>query len=258
MWHGDPCGRHATYQSEKNMIDTHLHILPGVDDGPATVEEAVALARALVQQGVRAAVATPHYNDEFPRLNVAQVRERVYALQQTLDRMAIPLRLFAGHEALIKPGLVEDIQTGRLATLNGSRYLLLELWHSGWIPATEQVIFELLAFGITPIIAHPERYAYFQKDPQALATFHRQGVAAQITASSLLGWQGRTAQRAAESLLKKGLVDFIASDAHGLSRRPPAITEGMKRAEQIVGQSAIYQVTEVNPAAILNSVAINM
>src|SRR5450755_401484 len=108
------------------MIDTHLHILPGIDDGPESIQESLSLARVLVQEGIHAAIATPHANDEYPRLSVAEIRVRVYAMQQALDRYGIPLRLFAGHEALIKAGLVEDIQAGRLATLNGSSYLLLE------------------------------------------------------------------------------------------------------------------------------------
>src|SRR5437016_10267223 len=109
------------------MIDTHLHILPGVDDGPETIQQSLSLARTLVEEGIHSAIATPHYNDEFPRRSAAEIRERVSVVQQELDRQEIPLRLFAGHEVLIKPGLVEDIQAGRVATLNGSRYLLLEL-----------------------------------------------------------------------------------------------------------------------------------
>src|SRR5579884_747306 len=140
------------------MIDIHLHILPGVDDGPANLDEALSLAHSLVQEGVRIAVATPHYNDEFPQRPAREIYERVHALQQELDRRSIPLRLLPGHEALIKPGLIEDIQLGRLATLNGTRYLLLELWNNMWLPETERVIFELRAFGIIPILAHPERY----------------------------------------------------------------------------------------------------
>src|SRR5207253_9395543 len=120
----------------ESMIDTHLHILPGVDDGPETMEESVALARVLVQEGIHSAIATPHYNDLFPRRSAVEIRDRVNELQQVLDHQGIRLRLFAGHEALIKPGLVSDIQTGRLATLNGSRYLLLELWNSSWLPET--------------------------------------------------------------------------------------------------------------------------
>src|SRR5260221_11093398 len=140
-----------------NMIDTHLYILPNVDDGPETMEEAVALARVLVQEGIHTAIATPHHNDLFPRRSAAEIKERVNELQHVLDCLGIPLRLFAGHEVLIKPGLVDDIQTGRLATLNGSRYLLLELWNNAWLPETERVIFELLAFGIVPVIALVER-----------------------------------------------------------------------------------------------------
>src|SRR5260221_11371144 len=115
-----PAQRNATTRT-KRMIDTHLYILTGVDDGPETIEEALQLARVLVQEGISTAIATPHYNDEFPRRSAAEIRERVADLQNALLQNRITLRLFAGHEALIKPGLVEDIRAGRLATLNGSR-----------------------------------------------------------------------------------------------------------------------------------------
>ncbi len=237
------------------MIDTHLHILPGVDDGPETLEQSLALAHALVREGVHTAVATPHYNDEFPQRPAAEIRERVYYLQQALDHYNIPLRLFAGHEALIKPGLVEDIQAGRLATINGGRYLLLELWNTSWIPETERVIFELRASGITPVLAHPERYRVFQKEPDRLAALLQQGVLAQVTASSLVGMQGTTARRTAEILLKRGLVRCIASDAHGLHKRPPGIVQGLQNAVGILGQAKTRELVETWPAMIVNNVA---
>jgi protein-tyrosine phosphatase len=235
------------------MIDTHVHILPGVDDGPATMDESLALARALVQEGIRAAIATPHYNDEFPQRSAAEIQGRVNNLQQQLDRHAIPLRLFAGHEALIKPGLVEDIQIGRLATLNSSRYLLLELWNTSWLPETERVIFELRAYGITPILAHPERYATIQQQPERLAMLQRQGVLAQLTASSLIGMQGKRCRRTAEALLKKGLFHCIASDAHGLRRRSPGVLYGLECAEKFLGREQVHQMVEVLPGAIVNN-----
>lgn len=236
------------------MIDVHLHILPGVDDGPGTMEEALALASILVQEGIHSAVATPHYNDEFPQRSAAEIQERVHNLQRELYRRSIPLRLFAGHEALIKPGLVEDIQTGRLATLNHSHYLLLELWNRAWLPETERVIFELRAFGVVPIIAHPERYRVFQQEPERLAALLQQGVLAQLTASSLVGLQGKTARRCAENLLKKGLIHCIASDAHGLHKRPPAISQSLQRVAQLVGQEKMQQIIEYGPRAIISDV----
>lgn len=236
------------------MIDIHLHILPGVDDGPETLEESLELAQALVQEGIHAAIATPHYNDEFPQRSAGEIQARVYELQQHLNRYQIPLRLFAGHEALIKPGLLEDIQAGRLATLNQSRYLLLELWNTTWLPETERVIFTLRAGGIIPILAHPERYRAIQDDPSRLARLAQQGVLAQLTASSLLGTQGKTARRCAEHLLKKRLVHFIASDAHGLHRRQPRVTEGLRSAQRLLGKKApLDPWIERYPAAVLQN-----
>jgi len=234
------------------MIDTHLHILPGVDDGPETREEALALAKVLTQEGVHTAIATPHYNDLFPQRSASEIKERVNELQQELDRQHIPLQLLSGHEALIKPGLVEDIQAGRLSTLNDSHYLLLELWNQSWLPETERVIFELRAFGITPILAHPERYRIFQKEPGRAESLLKQGVLLQITASSLIGMQGRTVQRTAETLLKRRLMHCIASDAHDLYKRSPAILQSLHRATQVVGQVSIQRFTEDWPMIIIN------
>lgn len=235
------------------MIDTHLHILPGVDDGPETLQESLSLARVLVQEGIHSAIATPHANDEYPPRSAAEIRERVYEMQQALDRHGIPLRLFAGHEALIKAGLVEDIQSGRLATLNGGAYLLLELWNSTWLPETEKVIFELCAHGIIPIVAHPERYRAIQQDSDRLGALLQQGAVAQLTAGSLIGMQGQTTRRCAEGLLKKGLIHCIASDAHGLHRRPPGVAHGLQRATELVGQARVYQLVEAQPAAVVNN-----
>ncbi|HJT55524.1 MAG TPA: CpsB/CapC family capsule biosynthesis tyrosine phosphatase [Ktedonobacteraceae bacterium] len=235
------------------MIDTHLHILPGVDDGPESLEEALALARVLVQEGISSAIATPHYNDEFPRRSAAEISARVHEMQDALNRNGIPLHLFPGHEALIKPGLLEDILAGRLATLNGSRYLLLELWNNAWLPETERVIFELRAAGIVSMIAHPERYRAIQQDPTRLAALQRQGVLAQLTASSLIGMQGRTTRRCAEALLKKGLIHCIASDAHGLRKRVPGVAQGLQCAGKLLDRSVIYRMIETQPAAIVSN-----
>jgi protein-tyrosine phosphatase len=240
------------------MIDTHLHILPGIDDGPETLQEAMQLARALSKEGIQSAIATPHYNDEFPRYSAAEIRSRVYDLQQVLDQANIPLKLFAGHEVLIKPGMVEDIQAGRIATLNGSRYLLLELWNDIWMPHTEQAIFELRICGFIPIIAHPERNRMIRQDLTHLATLIRNGALAQLTANSLIGAFGKSIRRTATILLKKGVIHCIATDAHNLSGRAPSLTQGLQLAKELVGPVRVYQMIETTPAMIVNNEAPNL
>jgi protein-tyrosine phosphatase len=233
------------------MIDTHLHILPGIDDGPETIEEAIALAKVLVQEGIHTATATPHFNNLLPQRPAAEIKERVNELQQILDHQGVPLCLFSGHEALIQPGLVDDIQVGRLATLNGSRYLLLELWNNSWLPETERVIFELRAFGIIPIIAHPERYRAIQQNPDRLLMLLKQGVLAQLTVDGLLGIHGISMRKCAEILLTKGYVQCIASDAHSLKRHPLHIARGLQRATELIGQTAVSLLIETYPTAII-------
>jgi protein-tyrosine phosphatase len=236
------------------VIDIHLHILPGVDDGPETMDQMLALAHALVQEGIHGAIATPHCNDEFPRLSAAEIQSRVYDVQRMLDRYAIPLRLFPGQEVLIKPGLVGDIQAGRIATLNSSRYLLLELWNSTWLPGiAKRVIAELRAAGIIPVLAHVERHLAIQQDHSRLSTLLQQGALAQVTASSLAGMQGKATRRCAEALLKKGLIHFLASDAHGLHIRPPGVTAGLQAATRLLGHERVYQMVEVWPMTVLHN-----
>jgi protein-tyrosine phosphatase len=212
----------------------------------------------LIQEGIHTAIATPHYNDLYLQRSAVEIQDRTNEMQKVLDYLDIPLHLYSGHEALLKPGLVEDIQTGRLATLNGTRYLLLELWNDTWLPETERVIFELRAFGIRPILAHPERYRIFQQDLERLMSMLRQGVLIQITASSLTGMQGRAIQRFAKQLLKKGLVQCIASDAHGLNRRPPAIAQALRQTVQMIGQVKTQQLIEDYPKMIINNVPFGM
>ncbi|HCI79618.1 MAG TPA: tyrosine protein phosphatase [Ktedonobacter sp.] len=239
------------------MIDIHLHILPGVDDGPATLQESLVLAQALVQEGVQVVVATPHSNDEYPRLPATEIRTRVNQLQHVLMQQGLPLHVFAGNEVLIRAGLVDEIRAGRVATLNGGRYLLLELWNTMWLPETEQVIFGLLSQGIVPIIAHPERYTTIQKDPSRLIALIRQGALAQLTASSVLGLHGSTVKRTAETLLKQGLIHFLASDAHGMHRRPPYMAKSLKQIETLVGAERVRLMTETWPTAIVKNEWVN-
>ncbi len=121
------------------------------------------------------------------------------------------------------------------------------------MPETERVIFDLRVLGIVPLLAHPERYVAIQQDSNRLKALIEMGILAQLTAGSLIGMQGKTARKCAETLLKRGLIHCIASDAHGPGRRPPAILQGMQAAERIVDRVQIERLIEAYPAAMLQN-----
>ncbi len=196
-----------------SYIDLHNHILPEIDDGPSTMEEAVQLARDLVASGYGTIVATPHAleGDPHPALICSQVEE----LQEELDRLAIPLKILPGAEQHIDPELPERLRKNEVLTLNRSRYLLLELPMLQPLPVyTEQLLFSLVQDGYRPVIPHPERVMALQVNHQMLFKLHRIGALFQVTWAAFLGLLGPAAAKTARYMLEAGLVHFLSTDAH--------------------------------------------
>lgn len=220
------------------MIDLHCHLLPGIDDGPDTLEESLALARIAVGNGITKAVLTPHihpgryHND---RDSISRDRE---AFAAALASHGIPLELGFAAEVRIGPEIMPLIEQDRIPFLglhNGDRLLLLEFPHSHIPLGSEKFVAWLLSQKIRPLIAHPERNKDVIRNIDKINPFVEAGCLLQITAGALVGAFGPHAQLRAEQLLQRGWVSVIASDAHNSKTRPPAIEEGRKVAEGIVG-----------------------
>ncbi|HZG17439.1 MAG TPA: CpsB/CapC family capsule biosynthesis tyrosine phosphatase [Candidatus Bathyarchaeia archaeon] len=202
------------------MIDIHCHILPGLDDGARSIEEAVAMARNAWHDGITDMIATPHTCDGIYHNSLSQIKEAVEQLQRVLTDQGIPLKLHAGAEIHIHHELVANLQAAKLATLcDQHTYVLLELPSIQLPRFTDQLIEELLALGLTPIIAHPERLEVLCNQPQRLAGWIAQGAVAQVTADSLVGKMGKSTKRATEAMIKNRLVHLLASDAHHATHR---------------------------------------
>ena len=228
------------------MIDVHCHLLPGVDDGPATMEDAIRLARAQVAAGVDEAVATPHVTGGL-RNDAASVAAGVAALRAALADAGVPLRVWAGAEIELRHGLeLDDGELRRLALGDGP-WLLLEAPLQEH-PTVELAVEELMVRGHGVLLAHPERCPSFQRDPDALRRLVHRGALTQVTAGAFLGRFGRTAQRFAARLADDALVHTIASDAHDLDRRSPGMREGLAAAG--LGRLSGW-LTEDVPAALL-------
>jgi len=236
------------------MIDLHCHLLPGLDDGPATVSEALALARAAVAAGTRTMVATPHI-DHFHGVAPEEIPVAVAALSVRLGHEGIPLDVRGGGEiALTRLGDLREAELDILR-LGGGPYVLLEAPLSMAAGDFDRIFLHEISAGRRRVLlAHPERCPAFQQDPDRLRRLVDAGALVQITAESMTGGFGRLVRTFALDLLREGLVHDVASDAHDTQRRPPDLLRAFAAAERDVpGLSAqVGWLTEEAPAAILS------
>lgn len=234
------------------MIDLHCHLLPGLDDGPETLDEAVAMARIAVADGITTVVATPHMFDGAFEVAPERRDTALAELTARLAAEAIPLRVLAGGECRIHEHLLTRLQTAAPRyTLNGTGRCCLLEWPEGVVPPHfEQFLFAAQIAGLQVLLAHPERHADIQRKPELLERLVERGLLLQISAGSLTGAYGRGARRAAERLLAAGSVRVLATDAHDPDSRPPLLTAAVERAVELLGPVARNLVTTF-PAALL-------
>ena len=229
------------------MIDLHSHILPDLDDGSQNLQESLAMARMAVESGVTAMAATPHCTDA----RSVEVYNSWKLLRQALKENRIPLKLFPGMEIYGTENTLRLLQEGKLFTLNGSRYPLIEFsFHSGGEQET-RILRSLCKAGLRPIVAHPERYSYVQYDPELLNRWHRMGCLMQVNRGSLLGRFGTRAQETAVELVERKFAAVVASDAHSPRMRTPWMEDVRKLLSQEFSSACARTLLLENPRRIL-------
>jgi protein-tyrosine phosphatase len=234
------------------VIDLHTHILPGVDDGVQTEEDAVEFARMAREDGVRTIVATPHCKEGFFVNERASVLEAVARLAESVRRAGIDVTIEPGAEVHLCPDLVARVRDGRAPTLgDNGKTLLLELSLTQYPVELDNLVFQLKLADIEPVFAHPERIRYFQDDVRRYEAIARLGAHGQITTGSILGQFGSDAREFSIELLRKGLVDVLASDAHNTVRRPPLLREALDAIRPVVGERRAESMVIDVPRALL-------
>jgi protein-tyrosine phosphatase len=236
------------------MIDLHCHFLPGIDDGAQNLADALALAQAAVDDGITYSVMTPHIlpgRYENTRSSIEQVFK---AFRSALRKARIPLHIGMAAEVRLSPEIVALLSQNEvpfLGELNGYRIILLEFPHTEITPGAEKLIERLLKQKIRPLIAHPERNQDVIRDLSKIKPFVEMGCFLQITAGALVGHFGRAPQRRALELLEFDVFKILASDAHNLTGRRPALWEGMEAAAKVVGDQPAHDLVNQNPRMIL-------
>ncbi len=233
------------------MIDTHCHILPGVDDGPAEMADAVALCRLAGADGTTTLIATPHQRHlMWPNRDAATLAARCTELQRAVGDEP---RILLGAEIRVDADLLADVDAfpaSGLLPLAGSRYLLLEFPSVGG-PEPRPLLHELIVSGWRPVLAHAERIPRWIERPEELADLVQLGAYVQVTAGSLLGRFGKRPRACCTWLLDGDLVHFVGSDAHDTLERPPGLAAAREAIASRWGAAMADRLTRLNPGDIL-------
>lgn len=229
------------------MIDLHCHILPGVDDGASSYEASLAMSAMAAHHGIRHIVATPHCTTG----GVRDVTIGVNMLQELLTEENIPIRLYPGMEIFGTYDTAQLLLEKKLLTLNHSRYPLIEFaFHSDGEEETD-ILQSVIQAGFTPLVAHPERYAYICQDPTLLNHWKQMGCLFQVNRGSLLGRYGYAAQQMAMAMVHRGFATVVATDAHSPTVRTPRARDTYELLFHSVSPVAAELLMRRNPERIL-------
>ena len=235
------------------MIDIHAHILPGLDDGSDRTRTSLRMAELAVRSGVTDLIATPHSNQRgrFENYASEELKGQFRRLKEVLRQERIDLRLHLGMEVYATSDMADLYREGKLLTLAGSRYLLMEFGFHDDAYYMERVLRDVLGTGVTPILAHPERYKALQALPDIMADWVRGGVHLQINKGSLSGFFGRESYQLAITMLDYDLASFVASDAHRADQRTPVLRDAYHWVAAHYSEHLADRLLRQNPGRVL-------
>lgn len=201
------------------MTDIHSHLIYGIDDGARSLEESIELIKKLSSIGFDNLIITPHYieDSEYSASNEIK-EEKLEIIRDELKKNNIDVNIFIGNEIFINENIVNLVEDGYIETLGDTNCLLIELPFHNKIIGLLDIISEIKSAGYLPIIAHPERYTYFQDDYSLVDELRRERVLFQCNYTSIIGRYGDSAEKLLKYMLKHRYVDYLGTDLHRVDR----------------------------------------
>ena len=197
------------------MKDLHSHILMGIDDGSKDIETSIAILKKAQKENVTDIMLTPHYiKGSIYNANNNKKKSILKQLQQEIKKENIDIKLYLGNEIYADDDILDLLDSGEAATLNDSRYVLIEFPMRDRLQSDKDIIFKLITHNYIPIIAHPERYTYIQKDPSRIEEYLELGALLQGNYLSLFSKYGKNAEKTLKTLIKNNQISFLGSDIH--------------------------------------------
>jgi len=210
----------------EGVTDIHCHILPGVDDGAKNMDQSKEMLDIAYEEGIRIMIATPHHMPEDEdNASPEVIREKVAQLQAYVDEQGYDMTILPGNEVYFYSEAPELLEEGKINTMAGTDYVLVEFSPMDEGRYIRNSLAELQNMGYEPIIAHVERYDSLCKDLDRITELRDMGILIQVNVASIMGDFGKPMKAVAEKLLKKQMVDFIGTDAHSSGRRAPRVKE---------------------------------
>lgn len=245
-----------------SFVDLHVHFLPGVDDGPATLEDTVAMLRLAHRGGTRVVVATSHlYSPAFPEVSPSRLRtvfvdtvQQLRALSNQAETSFLSdMTFYLGAEHYLSPELLAALDTREILPVGASEYLLVEFPHGLPLSAMLAAARRIRAAGLVPMLAHVERYEAFRKRPRELEALLALGCVAQVNGRGLAGGRGRRDRSLIRLLLERGLAQVVASDGHDAGPRPPVLEPAVSHLQRRFSDDSVTSWVSRNPKRILAS-----
>lgn len=239
-----------------NYIDTHTHILPGVDDGASNAEQSLAMIKTAYDEGVRKIILTPHYGLYHEGCCAAKLQSVFEELKNAVLSYK-DLELYLGNEIFYGPETVSALQEGKALRIADTDYVLIEFHTTEEYSAMEKAVQSLVRAGYRPILAHAERYAALRKSTDYASELVYFGARIQINSATLLKGALDSEFRISKKLIKEDLVHFLGSDCHDNKIRRPQMREAAEKLHKMAGDGRAERILCENAMLMLQNKAIN-
>lgn len=235
------------------MIDFHTHILPNIDDGSRSIEETFNLINEAKNVGFEAIISTSHYIEEYYETNAPEREVWINAIYENLQAKNIDIKLYLGNEIYISENIIKLLEDGKASTINDTSYVLFEMPLNAEPMNLYDVIYEMMQYKLVPILAHPERYSFVQKEPELIYDLIEKGVLMQANYGSILGIYGEKPQMIVKKFLESNMIHFLGTDVHRQNTIYPKVPEALVEIKQIVGEEKLKEITTINPKLALQN-----
>ena len=231
-----------------NMIDFHSHILPGIDDGAQDIKQSITILEEAKNAGFSKIILTPHYIEQYYEYDENKRKQLVKELEQYTKEV----KLYLGNEIYITNNIAELIKDKKASSISGTKYVLFEFPLTEIKPLNDkEVIYRLIENGYVPIIAHPERYPFIQKNPDYLFELSDMGALFQANFGSIIGMYGSKSKKTLKTLLKNDLISFFGTDTHRPGHVYPKMPQILRKLKKLLSDEDLERLTNINPQKVL-------